>query len=85
MENEQAENLKKKDEICTILESHAAGRTGSEEILRELQAQFAAVGFVPRKDINNMRTRYHEAVDRFITSIPGLSENAKGKISMENR
>jgi hypothetical protein len=85
LESEQAENLKKKEEICTILESHAAGRTGTEEILRELQAQFAAVGFVPRKDVNVIRTRYNDAVDRFINSIPGLSENAKGKISLENQ
>ncbi len=85
LENEQAENLKQKEEICTMLESHAAGRTGSEEILRDLQSQFAAVGFVPRKDINAIRNRYQEAVDRFINSIPGLSENAKGKISLENQ
>ncbi|MEJ7645529.1 MAG: DUF349 domain-containing protein [Chryseolinea sp.] len=85
LEIEQAENLKQKEEICTTLESHAAGKTGNEEILRDLQARFASLGFVPRKDINPMRNRYHEAVERLINSIPGLSENAKGKISLENQ
>jgi hypothetical protein len=85
MEDEQAENLKQKEEICTILESHAAARTATHEILRELQDKFNSIGFVPRKDISTIRTRYHEAVERFINSIPGISDNEKGKISWENQ
>jgi uncharacterized pyridoxal phosphate-containing UPF0001 family protein len=85
MEDEQAQNLKLKEDICTDLEAHAAARTASHEILKELQEKFSAIGFVPRKDINAIRTRYHEAVDRFINSIPGISENEKGKISLENQ
>lgn len=85
IEGEQNENLKLKEEICTELESHAAGRTGSSDILRELQFKFSTIGFVPRKDINAIRNRYHEAVERFINSIPGISEDEKGKISLENQ
>ena len=85
MEDEQAENLKLKEDICTHLESHAAARTASHEILKELQDKFNSIGFVPRKDINTIRSRYHEAVERFINSIPGISENEKGKISLENQ
>ena len=85
MEDEQAENMKIKEEICTELESHAAARTASHEILRELQDKLNSIGFVPRKDINTIRTRYHEAVERFINNIPGISDNEKGKISLENQ
>ena len=85
MEDEQLENLKQKEEICTILESHAAARTASHEILKEIQDKYNAIGFVPRKDITNIRTRYHEAVERFISNIPGISENEKGKITLENQ
>jgi hypothetical protein len=85
MEQEQTENLRLKEEICTELESHAAGRTGSSDILRELQERFSSIGFVPRKDINAIRTRYHEAVERFINSIPGLTDDEKGKITLENQ
>jgi hypothetical protein len=85
MEDEQSENLRLKEEICTILESHAAARTASHEVLKELQDKFNSIGFVPRKDINTIRARYHEAVERFINSIPGISENEKGKISLENQ
>jgi hypothetical protein len=85
MEQEQTENLRLKEEICTELESHAAGRTGSSDILRELQERFSSIGFVPRKDINAIRTRYHEAVERFNNSIPGLTDDEKGKITLENQ
>ena len=85
MEDEQAENLKLKEDICTHLESHAAARTATHEILKDLQDRFNSIGFVPRKDINTIRSRYHEAVERFINSIPGISENEKGKISLENQ
>ncbi len=85
MEDEQTENLRLKEEICTILESHASARTASHDVLKELQDKFNSIGFVPRKDINTIRTRYHEAVERFINSIPGISENEKGKISLENQ
>lgn len=85
VENEQSSNLKEKEEICTILESHAAGRTGSQEILHELQDRYATIGFVPRKDINIIRHRYHEAVERFISSLPGLSDDEKGKLSLESQ
>ena len=54
-------------------------------ILRELQNKFSTVGFVPRKDINAIRNRYHEAVEKFINSIPGITEDEKGKISLENQ
>ncbi|HKZ36472.1 MAG TPA: DUF349 domain-containing protein [Chryseolinea sp.] len=84
MEDEQAENLRLKEDICTHLESHVAARTASHEILRELQDKFNEIGFVPRKDINAIRNRYHEAVERFINAIPGISEDEKGKISLEN-
>ncbi|MBA4054457.1 MAG: DUF349 domain-containing protein [Marivirga sp.] len=85
VEIEQNENLKLKEEICTELESHTAAKTGSSEILQDLQNRFSAIGFVPRKDINAIRNRYQEAVDKFINSIPGLSEDEKGKISLETQ
>ena len=85
LENEQAENLRLKEQICAELESHTSGKTGSQEVLSELQNRFASIGFVPRKDINSIRSRYQEAVERFINSIPGISDDEKGKISLENQ
>jgi hypothetical protein len=85
VENEQEENLKAKQEICEALDSHAANQTATAELLRELQDQFNAIGFVPRKDINAIRARYHEAVDKFVAAIPGFSEDDKSKLLLENQ
>lgn len=85
VENEQAENLRLKEDVCTDLEAHIAANTATEDILHELQAKFNSIGFVPKKDINTIRTRYHEAVERFINAIPGITEDEKGKISLENQ
>ncbi|SKC82066.1 DUF349 domain-containing protein [Ohtaekwangia koreensis] len=85
VENEQAENLKLKEDICTILESHAAAGTATAEVLKELQDKFNAIGFVPRKDINAIRNRYHEAVDKFVSHIEGFTENDKSKLLLENQ
>ncbi|HEY9004974.1 MAG TPA: DUF349 domain-containing protein [Ohtaekwangia sp.] len=85
VENEQAENLRLKEDICTTLESHAAAGTASPEVLKELQDQFNAIGFVPRKDISAIRNRYHEAVDKFVSRIQGFSEDDKSKLLLENQ
>lgn len=85
VEDEQSENLKQKEELCTILESHAAARTASYEVLKDLQERYNSIGFVPRKDINAIRTRYHEAVERFINSIPNITDDERGKIALENQ
>ncbi|HEY9044771.1 MAG TPA: DUF349 domain-containing protein [Ohtaekwangia sp.] len=85
VENEQVENLRLKEDICTTLESHAAAGTASADILKELQDQFNAIGFVPRKDISAIRNRYHEAVDKFVGHIQGFSEDDKSKLLLENQ
>jgi hypothetical protein len=85
VENEQAENLKLKEDICATLESHAAAGTATAEVLKELQDKFNAIGFVPRKDINAIRNRYHEAVDKFVSHIEGFTENDKSKLLLENQ
>jgi len=84
-ENEQVENLKAKEAICTELEKHIAEQTATPELLKSLEVQFNAIGFVPRKDINTIRNRYHEAVQKFTNSIPGISEDDKGKLMLESQ
>ncbi len=85
VDNEQSENLKAKEQICSTLEAHAADQTATAELLRELQDQFNGIGFVPRKDINTIRARYHEAVDKFVSAISGFTEDDKSKLILENQ
>jgi hypothetical protein len=85
VDQEQGDNLKAKEEICAEIEQHAAGQTATAELLRELQDRFNAIGFVPRKDINAIRNRYHEAVDKFVAAIQGATEDDKSKLLLENQ
>ena len=85
VENEQAENLKLKEEICNELEQHAAQGTAAANLLRDLQDKFNGIGFVPKKDINSIRNRYHDAVDKFVNAISGYNEDDKSKLLLENQ
>jgi hypothetical protein len=84
-ESEQVENLKVKEAICAELEKHIAEGTATRELLKEIETRFNQVGFVPRKDINTIRNRYHEAVQKFTNSIAGLSEEDKSRLVLENQ
>ncbi|MBT1710474.1 DUF349 domain-containing protein, partial [Fulvivirgaceae bacterium PWU5] len=84
VENEQVENLHAKEQVCQQLETHTANGTASADALKELQDQFNAIGFVPKKDITAIRNRYHEAVDKFVEAIQGFSEEDKNKLLLEN-
>lgn len=84
-EAEQVQNLKLKEEICTILETHTKEGTANSDLLVELQDQFNAVGFVPKKDINTIRNRYHDAVNAFVAAIDGYSEDERSKLLLESQ
>jgi hypothetical protein len=84
-ENEQVENLKAKEAICVELEKHITEQTATPELLKTLETQFNQIGFVPRKDINAIRNRYHAAVEKFTNSIQGLTEEEKGKLVLESQ
>ncbi len=84
MELEQAENLKLKEAICTEIETHLQNNTSSLEILDDIQQRFNAIGFVPRKDITNIRHRFNEAVSKFVNSVHGISEDEKSRALLES-
>jgi hypothetical protein len=82
-ESQQADNLKAKEAICGELEKHVAEKTATPERLKELEAQFSTIGFVPKNAINSIRSRYQKAVDNFIKAIEGLSDNDKSRLALE--
>ena len=85
VEQEQIDNLNVKTAVCEELEKRAEERTANVELLRELQDKYSSVGFVPRKDIVAIKNRYHEAVQKFVNSIEGLSEDDKSHVLLENQ
>jgi hypothetical protein len=85
VEQEQIDNLNLKMAIIEELEKHAAEGTASLELMRDLQDRYNNVGFVPRKDISNVRSRYHQAVEKFVASIPELSDDERSRALLENQ
>ena len=84
-EIEQTENLKVKEAICAELEKHVEGGTATRDILKEIEARFNQAGFVPRKDMNAIRNRYQNAVQKFTDAIQGLSEEDKSRLVLESQ
>ena len=85
VEQEQIDNLNLKAAICEELEKNTSEGTASVELLRELQDRYNTIGFVPRKDINAIKNRYHEAVEKFVAAIPDLTEDERSRVMLENQ
>lgn len=84
-DSEQEENLKAKEALCAQLEKHTEEKTATPEILKELESKFNEIGFVPKKNMAAIRTRYHQAVEKFVQTIEGLTDSEKGKLVLENQ
>ncbi len=84
-DNEQVDNLKAKEEVCAQLEKHAMENTANTELLKQLENQFDGIGFVPKKDMSAIRTRYHQAVEKFVSMLQGISGDEKSKLVLENQ
>jgi hypothetical protein len=83
VENEQEINLQQKDALCKELEDLGATRMGTPEQLQDIVERFNAIGFVPKKSINDSRNRFKEAVDQYIAHMSGLSEDEKERLQLE--
>jgi len=83
VENEQEVNLQAKDALCEELEALTATKTGTPEQLQSIVERFNAIGFVPKKSINDSRNRFKAAVDTFIAQLEGLSEEDKERLQLE--
>lgn len=82
---DQENNLKAKQAVCDLLEKHAAEKTATPELLKELEEQFGSIGFVPKKDMGTIRSRFHEAVEKFVQSIEGATDDEKSRMVLESQ
>jgi len=85
VEQEQIDNLNLKMAICEELERNAAAGTASLELLHDLQDRYNTVGFVPRKDMSSIKNRYHDAVEKFVATIPELTDDERSRVLLENQ
>ena len=84
-DQEQDENLKKKEVILEDLLKAANAGNGSLEALQELQAQFNAIGFVPKQVMASVKSRFSETTSKYIESIGGLNADEKDRINLESQ
>lgn len=84
-EQEFEVNLKKKEEICDRIEKMAEEKSDDLEKFRDLQDEYMDAGFVPRKSISKIKSRYSEVVDKYINSVEGLSNEERQQIRIENQ
>jgi hypothetical protein len=83
LETEQDDNLKAKDTVCEELERLAETGSGTMEQFKDLMIRFNAIGFVPRKSINDSKNRFKAATDKFFAMTPGITEDQKDRMQME--
>lgn len=81
-DEEQADNLKQKKELCDLMEKHAVEKSGTPELLYSSVEKFNAIGFVPRKAIKSIKSRFDKAVAAYITSLPEVGEEEKERLAM---
>jgi hypothetical protein len=84
VELEYEENLKKKITLCEEIE--AIARSGAADLgkLAEYKAQYNAIGFVPRKDIQTMQRRFIDAINMYVKASSGVSGAEKEKMVLQN-
>lgn len=85
VEKEYTENLKKKEAICDEIVGMAKSGVNDTEQFRALQAEYHAIGFVPRSALPGIKTKYSEATDQYISSLEGADNDERKKIRMENQ
>lgn len=84
-EKEQHENLIKKEAIITELEKIAEEKNGSLSQVKDLQHQFMALGFVPKRSVASVKSRFTEVLNKAIASLPleaGEKENAAFEVQL---
>jgi hypothetical protein len=82
-ESDQENNLTEKDKVCAELEALAESGGGTVEQFHALVDRFNAIGFVPKKHINDSKARFKNAVDKALDKIQGLDRGAKDKLHLE--
>lgn len=76
------DNLKKKEEICSILEAYMNSDAIDLEQVYDLMDQYAQIGFVPRNAIKKIHDRYDKVTNELI-NLEELSDEQQAEIKMQ--
>ncbi len=79
------ENLAKKEALCAQIESAAADPGDSTLAnLNDFKAEWAKIGFVPRKAMQKVQKRYIDAINAYVGSVGKLSSKQKEEVILKS-
>jgi peptidase E len=81
-DKEQADNLAKKEALCTELEQMTAAKTATLDVLKEKQRAFQAIGFVPRAQTSSIKAKFSQLFQQAMGTIE-VSQTDKDRAMME--
>ncbi len=81
-EKSYKENLNLKRDIISQIKEWASEADNHIEDFKQKAKDFAAVGFVPRKDIGSIKDKFSEATEVFISALKG-DDDVKNALRME--
>lgn len=84
VELEYEANLKQKIAICEEIEVLAKAGDSQLGKLSEFKAQYNAIGFVPRKDMQTIQRRFVDAINLFVKGSTGITGIEKEKMVLQN-
>lgn len=84
IEREYESNLEQKKALCEEIETQAKSGETDLEKLNAFKARWAAIGFVPRKEMQNIQQRYIKAVNSYVAAMGKLSAHEKEQLVLES-
>lgn len=82
-DQEQELNLVAKEALLAELERISSEKTGTLQQIREIQNKFNTLGFVPKRAVASIKSRFTELVSRAISSMENLSATDKEQAALE--
>ena len=70
IEKEYIENLQKKQDICTQIESMTTAKDFDLDKFQQLNESFGKIGYVPGSEVRKIRSQYQATVDDFMAAAP---------------
>ena len=74
-------NLAKKITLCDTIEAESVEGANTAR-LSEFKAEWSAVGFVPKKDMQTIGKRYINAINKYVSAMGKLSSQEKEQLTM---
>jgi hypothetical protein len=74
-------NLEKKTALCDTIEAESVEGANTAR-MAEFKAEWAAIGFVPKKDMQTIGKRYINAINKYVSAMGKLSSKEKEQLTM---